>query len=192
MPHRKHELRVVTGEEEEEEEEDGAPVMDEESMYSMLATPRSIMDHDQFFWFHSPTNSSSSGDSSYNDDSNSSSISGGCSGSGGGYGYGYYDEKKFSLRESALYRKIAHELRTGHRKVMDKRKQIEFQMVKNPTFIRKKDKYTFTVGVILTVSTTAIAFGFPFLLPAFYLFWCVLLLGARFFVYHRNHCMFLP
>ena len=129
---------------------------EEDSFDAMLATPSTIMDHDQFYWFDSPMNN---------------------------------DENKFSLKESALYRKIATELKTGRERVMKKRKELEFEF-KTPKFIRQRDKYTFTIGVILTVCTTAITARYSYLLPPFYMFWCVILLGARFFIYHRNHCRY--
>jgi hypothetical protein len=76
--------------------------------------------------------------------------------------------------------------------VSDRRKKLEerrakiLQQLKNPKFIRTKDKIAFTLGVSLTITTSLIAAGTPWLLPDWYVFWCILLLTARFFMYHSQ------
>jgi len=84
----------------------------------------------------------------------------------------FMNPKLFSLKETALWKKISDELRKRKEKMIMKRKELESE-IKTPTFIRKKDKYAFTIGVILTVCTTLIAARFSYLLPPFYLFWAI-------------------
>ncbi|KAL0482087.1 hypothetical protein AKO1_013208 [Acrasis kona] len=69
--------------------------------------------------------------------------------------------------------------------LIDRREKL-IQQIRNPKFVRTKDKVAFTLGVGLTVTTSLIAGGSPDWMPVWYIFWCVVLLAARFFNYHSQ------
>lgn len=69
---------------------------------------------------------------------------------------------------------------------LERKKQVLKRQISRPAFVRRKDKFAFTLGVSLTIATAAIVSGFPAWLPLHYLIFSVILLTMRYFIYHSN------
>jgi len=107
-----------------------------------------------------------------------------------------FDSKLFRVLESELRsykdkgRGIIGKLRKVSKRQQEKIQRRRFRLQKrmrDPNFVKTKDKVAFTGGVINVILTTVIASRFPSLLPLWFLLWSCILLAVRFYLYHSQH-----
>ncbi|EFC42969.1 predicted protein [Naegleria gruberi] len=96
----------------------------------------------------------------------------------------------FSDRKKSLVNKfqgisnnLKRELENQKLQLKQKKETLVREM-NQPENVKTKDKYAFTIGVLIMVSSTFLLAKYPYLLPDYYIVMSVILMVIRFFHYH--------